>query len=64
MQTCVIYIYGHRYIKTKIRTYGDNVYASFCSLEHESVVSLLVYKNKYFLQVYLDNGTYKLQTNK
>ena len=60
-------VYGDRYIKTKIRTYGDKIYTNFCGLnvpgddiECESftvisVDSLLVYKNKYELHVYLDN---------
>ena len=61
-----------RYIKTKIRTYGDKVYANSCGLnvleddiECESftvisIDSLLVYENKCYLQVYLDNGDYKI----
>ena len=60
----------NRYIKTKIRTYGNKVYPNFCGLnvpeddiECESFVvistdSLLVYK--YYLQVYLDNCAYKI----
>ena len=60
-----------RYIKTKIRIYGD-----FCGLnvpeddqECESftvisIDSLLVYENKYYLQVYFDNCVIKLQTKK
>ena len=56
-----------RYIKTKIRAYGNKVYINFCGLivpedyiECESftvisINSLLVYKNKYYIQVYLDN---------
>ena len=59
-------IYDDKYIKTKIRTYGDKVYTNFCGLnvpeddtECEfftviSIDSLLKYKNKYYLQVYLD----------
>ena len=66
-------IYDDRYIKTKIRTYGDKVYTNFRGLnvsedctECESFTvisndSLLVYENKYYLQVYLDNNTYKLE---
>ena len=50
----------------------DNVYANFCGLnvpeddiECESftvisIDSLLVYENKYYLQVYLDNCAYKI----
>ena len=60
------------YIKTKTRIYGDNVYANFCDLnvpekniECESftaisIDSLLVYDEKYCLQVYLDNCAYKI----
>ena len=56
--------YDDRYIKTKIRTYGDKVYTNFHGLnvleddiECESftvisIDSLLVYKSKYYLQVY------------
>ena len=56
-------------MKTKIRTYGDKVYTSFHGLivledyiECElfttiSIVSLLVYESKYYLEVYLDNCT-------
>ena len=59
-------------IKSKIRTYGDNIYTSFCGLnvseddikcESFTVIpvdSLLIYKNKYYLQVYLDNRGYKI----
>ena len=61
-----------RYIKIKIRAYGDKVYNNFCGLnvpeddvEYESftvisIDSLLVYKNKYYLQAYLDNCAYKI----
>ena len=60
-------VYDERYIKTKIGTYGNKVYTNFRCLnvpeddiESEcltviSIDSLLVYENKYFLQVYLDN---------
>ena len=60
------------YIKSKIRTYGDKVYTNFRGLnvpeddkECESftvisIDSLLVYENKYYLQVYLDNFAYKI----
>ena len=59
-------------MKTKIRTNGDNFYANFHGLnvlEDDvecdpftviSIDSLLVYQNKYYLQVYLDNCTYKI----
>ena len=65
-------VYDNRYIKAKIRTYGDKVYTNFRELnvpeddiECETftvifVDSLLVYENKYYLQVYLDNCTYKI----
>ena len=60
-------VYDDRYIKTKIRTYGDKFYTNFHGLNLAeddidcksftviSVDSLLVYENKYYLQVYLDN---------
>ena len=60
-------IYDARNIKTKIRTYSDQVYSNFCGLnvpeddidcEYFTVISfdsLLVYENKYYLQVFLDN---------
>ena len=63
-------VYGDRYIKTKIRTYDDKIYANFRSLnvpeddiECESftvisIDSLLVYKNHYYHRVYLDNCAY------
>ena len=59
-------------MKTKIRTYGNKVYINFRGLnvpeddiecECFTVISidpLLVCKNKYYLQVYLDNCAYKL----
>ena len=62
----VLPVFDDRYIKTKIRTYGDKGYSNFCGLnmseddiEYEpftviSIDSLLVYENKYYLQVYLD----------
>ena len=66
----VLSVYDDRYIKTKIRIYGDKVYTNFRGLnvpeddiECESftvisIDSLLVYNKKY-LQVYLDNCAYK-----
>ena len=60
-----------RYIKTKIKTYDDKVYTNFRGLnvpeddvECElftviSINSLLVYDEKYYLQVFLDNCAYK-----
>ena len=64
-------VYDDRYIKTKIKTYGDKVYNGFRDLNVSeddtecesftviSIYSLLVYENKYYLQVYLDNCAYK-----
>ena len=64
--------YDHRYLKTKIRTYGNKVYTNFHGLdlpeggvECESFIiisidSLLGHASKYYLQVYLDNCTYKI----
>ena len=61
------------YIKTKIRTYGNKVYTNFCDLNMQendtecesftviSVGSLLVYDNKRYLQVHLDNCAYKIE---
>ena len=58
-------VYDDRYIKIKLRTYGDKVYINFRNLyvpeddiecESLTVISvdfLLVYENKYYLQVYL-----------
>ena len=60
------------YMKTKIRTYGDNFYTNFPCLnvpeggvECESftiisIDSLFVYESKYYLQLYLDNCAYKI----
>ena len=54
------------------RTYSDKVYTNFRGLNMPkydieceyftviSVDSLLVYENKYYLQVYLDNCAYKI----
>ena len=65
-------VYDNRYIKTKIRTYNDKVYTNFRGLnvpedgiECESftvisIDSLLVYENKYYLRVYLDNCDNKI----
>ena len=65
-------IYDDRYIKDKIRTYGDEVYTNFNSLNlpengaecesytNISVDLLLVYEKKYYLQIYLDNCVCKL----
>ena len=60
-------VYDDRYIKSKIRTYGDKIYTNFCDLnvpeddiECESftvisIDSLLIYENKSYLQAYLGN---------
>ena len=60
-----------RYIKNKIGTYGNKVYTNFLCLNVSeddidcesftviSIDSLLVYENKYYLQVYPDNCAYK-----
>ena len=65
-------VHDDRYIKTKIGAYGDQVYTNFCSLNMPkdgmqcesftaiSIDSLLVYENKYYVQVYLDNCPYKI----
>ena len=59
-----------RYIKNKLKAYVDKVYTNFHGLNVSegvecksftiiSIDSLCVYKNKYYLQVYLDNYAYK-----
>ena len=53
-------VYGDRYITTKIRTYGDKVYTNFRGLDVPKDDSLRVHKNKYYLQVYLDNCAYRI----
>ena len=65
-------VYDDRYTKNKIRTYGDKVYTNFRGLNVPardtecqsfiviSIDSLLVFENKYYLQVYLDNCVYKI----
>ena len=65
-------VHDDRYIKIEISTYGDKVYTNFRGLnvlegdtECESftvtsIDSLLVYEKKYYLQLYLDNCTYKI----
>ena len=65
-------VFDVRYIKTKKRTYGDNVYTNFLGsnmpeddIEYESFTNisihfLLVYENKCYLQVYLNNCTDKI----
>ena len=61
-------VYDDRYRKNKLRTYDDKVYTNFCSLNVPEdkfftvipIDPLLVYESKYYLQVYLDNCTYKI----
>ena len=65
-------VYDNRSIKTKIRSYGDNIYSNFWSLSVPedaarcesfmiiSIDSLLYYENKHYLQVYLNNCVYKI----
>ena len=65
-------VYDDKYIKAKIRTFGDKVYTNFRGLDVPeddkecesftviSIDSLLVYDKKYYLQVYLDNCAYKI----
>ena len=59
-------------MKTKIRTYGNKDYTNFRGLNVSeddikcdcftaiSTDSLVVYENKYYLEVYLDNCAYKI----
>ena len=65
-------VYDDRYIKTKRRTYSDKVYTNFRGwnvpeddIECESFTAvsinfLLIYENKYYLKVHLDNFAYKI----
>ena len=65
-------VHDDRYINTKIGPYSDKVYTTFRGLNVPgddiecksftviSIYSLLIYRNKSFLQVYLDNFTYKI----
>ena len=64
--------FDDRCIKTKRITRNDKVYTNFCALnvpendiERESFADIyidfsLAYERKYYLQVYLDNCTYKI----
>ena len=64
-------VYDDRYIKAKIRTYGDKVYTYFCCLnvpeddiecKYFTVIftdSLLLSENKYYLHVHLSNCPYR-----
>ena len=68
-------VYNDRYVKTKIRTYSNKVYTNFRGLnmrEHNveyefftiTSIDLLIYGNKCYLQVYLDNCAHStLNTN-
>ena len=59
-------------MKNKLSIYGQKVNTNFCGLNVSeddieceaftviSTDSLLVYENKYYLQVYLDNCAYKV----
>ena len=72
MELNVLPVYDDRYIKTKLRTFGDKVYSNFRDLNMPeddiecesftviSIDSLLLYENKYYLQVYLDNCAYNV----
>ena len=65
-------VYDDRYIKAKIRTYGDKVYTNFRGLnvpkDHIecrsfsviSIDSLQDYDHNYYPQVYLDSCAYKI----
>ena len=65
-------VYDNRYIKAETRTYGHKVYTNFHVfnvLEYDvecesftviSIDSLLVYKSKYYLQVFSDDCAYKI----
>ena len=64
-------VYDNGYMKTKIRICGDKIYTKFRGLNVPeddieckfftviSIDSLLVCDKKYYLQVYLNNCTYK-----
>ena len=68
--------YDDRYIKPKIITHGYKIYINFRGLNVPkdgvecksfiiiSIYSLLVYENKFYLQVYLDNCTSKTVNNR
>ena len=76
IQLIALPVYNDRYLKTKIRTCDDKVYNNFRGsdvldddIECESftvisIESLLLYKNKYYLLVYLDNCAYKIANKK
>ena len=66
-------VYNDRYVKPKIGMYGNKVYTNFCGLNMPedviccftviSIDSLLVYKNKFYLQLYLDSCACKIVDN-
>ena len=65
-------VYYDRYVKTKIRTFGDKVYTNFYGLNVSeddiecesftviSIDSLLVFSKKCYLQIYVDNSAYTI----
>ena len=65
-----------KYMKTKLRTYHDKVYTNFPGLNvlkddiacdffrGISIGSLIVFENKYYLQVYLDICAYDIANKK
>ena len=70
-------VYDDRYVKIKAKkTYGDKVYTNFRGLNVPkddvgcesftviSIDSLLVYENKYYLQIYLGKCDYKTVNTK
>ena len=69
-------VYDDGYIEFRIGKCGNKVYTNFCGLnmpedniecEYFTVIfinSLLVYENKYYLQVYLGNCTHRIVDNK
>ena len=68
----VLPVYDDRYMKPAIITFDEKLYTNFRGLnvpeddiecESFTVISVdpvLVYENKYYLQVYLDNCAYKI----
>ena len=72
MELDALTVYGNKYIKTKRRRYSNKVYTNFRYLnvpeddtecESFTVISidpLLVYNEKYYLQVFLHNCPYKI----
>ena len=68
----VLPVYDDRYIKPTIMTFDEKLYTNFRGLNVPeddiecksftviSIDPLLVYENKYYLQVHLDNFAYKI----